>query len=102
MLAFSGKIRVVGDPELEKLLSIHPAGPASVEVETRDGKRFSARVNDPRGEPSNPFSKEEVEEKFMNLSAQVVGEREAGEILQAVNNLEAMDDVEQLTSLLKL
>ena len=102
MLAFSGKIRVVGDPELEKLLSIHPAGPAIVEVETRDGKRFSARVDDPRGEPSNPFSKEEVEEKFMSLSTRVVGKRKSEAILQAVNNLEAMDDVEQLTSLLRL
>ena len=100
MLALSKRIRLVGDPELDKLESVHPMS-AIVEVETKDGNRFSEQVNDPKGDPANPFTKEEIEEKYMNLAVQVVGSGKAKKIVDIVDKLEELDDVERLASLLK-
>ena len=67
IVALSKRIKVVGDPKLEKSrFSVHPGDPAIVEVETKDGKRFSEQVDDPKGETANPLTKEEIEEKADN------------------------------------
>ena len=49
--------------------------PGVVTVETRDGRRFSARVDHPKGGPENPAVLDELREKFFALVTPVVGQQ---------------------------
>ena len=99
ILDFSKEVQVQGDPELQKVYPEHWA--AIVEVESKDGKRFIERVDDAKGEPANPFSQQEVEEKFMNLATQVISPKKAKEIIGRVNELENAIHVSAITDLMK-
>jgi len=95
------RITIVGDPRLEDLLPDHPAGPAIIEVTTRDGRTFREQVNDPKGEPSRPFTKEDLDEKFRVLAAPVVGIGTANRIIELIDRLEHDDALQRLSPLLK-
>jgi len=60
------KIKVVADPELEK---IFPAKkPTIVEITTTDGNTVSQSLDFPKGDPRNTMTDEELEEKFDALT----------------------------------
>ncbi len=66
---------------------------------TRDGAQFSVTVDNPRGDPENPVSLENIYQKFLDLTVPVVGWKLAEETGQAVLRLESMRDVNALTGL---
>src|SRR3974390_3512676 len=60
------KVEVVADPELEK---VFPAlQRVIVNINTTDGRRFSKQLDYPKGDPRNPLTDQEVEEKFAALA----------------------------------
>src|SRR3954471_23845523 len=60
------KVEVVADPEIEK---VFPAlQRAIVNITTTDGRRFSSQLDFPKGDPRNPLTDQEVEEKFTTLA----------------------------------
>lgn len=83
----SKKVKVLEDEELTKLVPDKRA--AIVEIITNNGQRYEERVNYPKGEPENPMTKSDVEEKFISL-AMYGGktEEEAKTIIQKVWNIE--------------
>jgi len=93
------RTRVVGDEELD---AGYPERYSSiVEVTTTDGRKVSERVDYAAGTPQNPFSREEIEKKFFELSGQVV-EREVGErIVALVGQIEQVEDINMLGKLLQ-
>jgi 2-methylcitrate dehydratase PrpD len=92
------RISCVSDPELDRLYP--KQWPASVEIVTRDGKRFIARVDYPRGDPENPLSWVEVIQKFEGLAAPVFSGEARAEIVSRVRSLEAEAEIGALSSLL--
>lgn len=62
---------------------------AIVEIMTNDGKQYSERVDYPKGEPENPLTDQEVEDKFRSL-AQYSGksESESRQIIDCVWDIE--------------
>ncbi|HEY56322.1 MAG TPA: MmgE/PrpD family protein [Dehalococcoidia bacterium] len=76
--------------------------PASVEIVTKDGKKFSTRVDYPRGDPENPLSWEEVIQKFEGLAAPVFSGEDRAEIISRVRSLETEPDLAALGSLLSV
>ena len=66
VIAFRDRVEMVPDPEVE---AVYPARwVAVVEVETRDGRRFSGRVDEPKGDPGNTLSRTELEDKATRLA----------------------------------
>lgn len=65
--------------------------PADVEVVLRDGRTVSARVETPRGDPENPLSWGELEDKFRALTDGVVTPRAQERVISAVRTLGAVD-----------
>lgn len=60
------KVRVHSDKELS---AIYPhKNPASVTVTTKSGRTYVERVDYPKGEPANPVSDAELEQKFCSLA----------------------------------
>jgi 2-methylcitrate dehydratase PrpD len=64
--AFRDKVAMVFDPEVEAAYPARWIG--KVEVETADGRRLVARVDEPRGDPGNTLSRAELEDKALRLA----------------------------------
>jgi 2-methylcitrate dehydratase len=64
------KIEVIADPEIEK---VFPAlQRVVVTIRTTDGCEFSCQLDYPKGDPRNPLTDREVEEKFEALAEPVL------------------------------
>ncbi len=93
------KIEVVADPEIEK---VFPAlQRAIVSITSVDGRSFTKHLDFPKGDPRNPLTDEEVEEKFSALAEGVLSKPAQRKVKDAVWRLEALESVSQLMALLK-
>ena len=91
-------VKSVTDPELDA--HFPKEFRAWAEVATTDGRRLRSDIRYPKGDPENALSWDEMKDKFRVLSGAVIGPERQQEIIDAVENLEHMDDVRQLAALL--
>ena len=101
ILEFAQKVKVRIDPELDKIATVSP--PCSVELRTKDGKRYSKYVPYVKGHPQNPMTMAECIEKFrkcLPFSAKPLTEANVARVIQMVEKLEEVDDVTEITKLL--
>jgi len=94
-----GNTEILGDEILDanfpdQFLSI-------VEITTMQGEQFSERVDFAKGTPENPADRHELEEKFFDLSGQVIKESAGKEIVYFIDDIENLDDINSLCKLLK-
>ena len=66
VLAFRDRVEMVADAEVEAAYPARWIG--KVSVQTRDGRTFSARVDEPKGDPGNTLDRTELENKAMQLA----------------------------------
>jgi 2-methylcitrate dehydratase PrpD len=93
-----GKISCVLDPELET--EFPKKWPASVTVQTKDGKSYSTRIEFPKGDPENPLTWDELIAKFRDLVAPVFLKTKQNEIIERVSSLEKETDVKDFSMIL--
>lgn len=98
VLALKAKIELLPDEELSRASTTRPA---VVEIMTQSGETFREHVASPRGTPENPMTDEEVERKALGLIAPVLGEARSQEIVEKIRNLEFVESVRDLGSLLR-
>jgi 2-methylcitrate dehydratase PrpD len=91
------RVTCVQDPELDKLYP--KQWPATVEIETQDGRKFSIRIDYPKGDHKNPLTWEEIINKYNDLSSSVFAKDKRDEILRRVRNLEKERDTQDFCSL---
>jgi 2-methylcitrate dehydratase len=92
------KVEVVADPEIEK---VFPAlQRVIVTIRTTDGREFTKQLDYPKGDPRNPLTDREVEEKFEALAAPVLSAEAQKKVKDAVWNLEKLGAVSELMQLL--
>jgi 2-methylcitrate dehydratase len=93
------KVEVVADPEIEK---VFPAlQRVIVNLTTTDGRTFSKQLDFPKGDPRNPLSDAEVEEKFGALAEGVLSDGSQKKLKNAIWNLEKVGSVSKLMVLMK-
>ena len=92
------KISCVKDPELEK--EFPKKWPASVTLQTKDGKTYLTRIDFPKGDPENPLTWDELIDKFRNLIAPVFFDARQNEIIVRVRSLENEKDLKTFSMLL--
>ena len=93
------KVEVVADPEIEK---VFPAlQRVIVNLTTTDGRTFTKQLDYPKGDPRNPLSDAEVEEKFAALAEGVLSEGAQKKLKNAIWNLEKVGSVSKLMALMK-
>lgn len=81
------KVDIIVDSEFSALAPQKRT--AMVNIVTNDGEHYEARVDYPKGEPENPMSLKEVENKFLSLA--LFGGKtqiEAFQIIERVKNIE--------------
>jgi len=93
------KVEVVADPEIEK---VFPAlQRVVVTITTSDGQSFTEQLDYPKGDPRNPLTDQEIEEKFAALADGVLSAKAQAKLKDAVWNLEKISSVSKLMALMK-
>jgi len=93
------KVEVVADPEIEK---VFPAlQRVVVNITTTDGRTFSKQLDYPKGDPRNPLTDQEIEEKFSALAEGVLSPRAQNRLKETIWNLEKAASVRTVMALMK-
>ena len=90
------KIRVVGDPELTKSKTL----PSIVRIKLKNGQEYTHRVDFAKGHPKVPLTREEQVAKYRNCAGMVLSESAVTESLEMIDNLEELEDLSLLASVL--
>jgi 2-methylcitrate dehydratase PrpD len=90
--ALMQKIECVADPELSKGYPGQRA--ANVEIEMRDGKRYAHFQPTRKGDPEMPLTDAELDDKYQELAAPVIGDAASRKLLAQLRALEKAKNVE--------
>ena len=92
MVALRKKVKARINPEFKDT-------EARVTITTRDDKKYSAYVDRPKGDPRNPPTDQELENKFRSLAAFVLPKRRIDSLVKIIWNLEKVDNIRQVIRL---
>ncbi len=93
------KVEVVADPEIEK---VFPAlQRVIVHIDTTDGRSFNKQLDFPKGDPRNPLTDQELQEKFAALADGVLSKPAQQRVKDAVWKLERVGSVTELMVLME-
>jgi 2-methylcitrate dehydratase len=94
------KVVVVADPEIEK---VFPAlQRVKVRIHTTDGSEFMTQLDYPKGDPRNPLTDQEIEEKFEALAEPVMSKAARRRAMDAIWSLERQASVTELIRLFRV
>jgi 2-methylcitrate dehydratase PrpD len=100
--ALAEKITIVGDDSFDERSGGHRQSVGSTtEVTTHSGATFVRDVEFPLGAAENPLSDEDLERKFTRLTAGIADTERATQIKHAINGLDTLEDINDLTRLLE-
>lgn len=91
----ASRVAVEENPEFTGMMPSRR--PSRVTVRLRDGRAFTETVFVSKGDIEDPYSTEELEAKFLDLTTPVYGSRKAGEILERSKRLEACKSIRDYT-----
>ena len=72
-----------------------------VRIHTIDGREFTEQLDYPKGDPRNPLTDKEVEEKFEALAGPVMSREARRRAMDAIWNLEKQASVTELMQLFR-
>jgi 2-methylcitrate dehydratase len=93
------KVEVVADAEIEKLFPALQR--VIVTIHTADGRALQRQLDYPKGDPRNPLTDREVEEKFEALARPVLSQASRRKAMDAVWKLDKLESAGALMQLLK-
>ncbi|CAN7703850.1 MmgE/PrpD family protein [Caballeronia sp. LjRoot31] len=99
VLRLADLVKPVIDPELESIFPRKVAG--GVRIRLRNGEELTSTVIESRSSPDRPISREDVQAKFRSLTVSVLPAQRQQQIIDMVANLERLDSIRELTSLLE-
>ena len=92
-------VEVIPDPNIYERDIMN----CTIELTTKDGQRVSSNISAIKGNPLNPMSLGECMEKFRKCaeySPKTIDEEKLSEILNILKDLEFLEDIKNLMSLL--
>jgi len=96
--ALAAKIKVHTD---DRFTSLYPKQWASSVEVTADGKKYYTEVIGAKGDPVNPLSDQEIEDKFRSLSAGRFTEDQQDKMISAIKNIDSAANISSITDLLR-
>ena len=93
------KVEVVADPEIEKVFP--KLQRVVVKIKATDGREFTKQLDCPKGDPRNPLTDREIEDKFDALAVPVLSEGARRALKDAVWNLDELGSIPELMGLCK-
>jgi 2-methylcitrate dehydratase PrpD len=92
------KVQLIPDQKLEQLM---PLRVAIVSVMLVDGSRLTQRVDNVRGTPENPMTRDEIVAKARDLIAPILGTANCLSLIEKVLGIETIGDIRELRPLLQ-
>ena len=92
------RVEVRGDADMSMRAGDRPT--ARVTVTTVDGRTLTRETSVIHGDAANPASRQELQEKFAFLATDVIGKERVADVIAAVDRLDRLADVRELTALL--
>jgi 2-methylcitrate dehydratase PrpD len=89
------KIRVSGNDSLKE-------SEVNVVIQLKNGARLNRTVSTPRGDPRNPLSFDDIEEKFKDLTQTLLPGHQRDKIIHIVKNLDRMENPSTLLKLCRV
>ncbi len=83
--------RIKGDASIEFEKMFPAKQPSKVVVKTKNGREFSEYLEYPKGDPREPMTMEDLENKFNGLSSGLLNSKRQKEIKEMIFNCEEMD-----------
>ncbi len=93
------KVEVVADPEIEALFP--ELQRVKVKITTTDGRSFDKQIDYPKGDPRNPLTDAEVEDKFDALAEPVLSAERRKKVKETIWGLEKLEAISSLMELLQ-
>ena len=93
------KVVAVADAEIEALFP--KLQRVIVTVHTTDGREFTKQIDFPKGDPRNPLTDAEIEEKFDALAEPVLSDDRRKQVKEAVWTMERHEAISDLMHLLR-
>lgn len=85
------KVSLEADPSLDCF------GRAGIsEIRTKQGDTYAQRVEYPKGDPRNPMTDQELEDKFRNMAEKYMTEGQMKKVIATVYRMEKLDDISKL------
>lgn len=98
VMAQRAKVRLVADDELERLL---PTRVGIVDITLKDGTHLNERVDNARGTPENPMTRDEVVAKARELMTPVLGAEKTSKLIERTLAIENVKNIRELRPLLQ-
>ena len=97
------RVKMQVDPTAEQVFNDEKglAIPTEVEVTTLDGKVYRENLRYSKGTPNNPFTEEELRDKFKTLASSVLSPSKLNQVIDAVEGIDKLDDISILMKLLR-
>lgn len=92
------KVQLIPDPELERLM---PLRVSIVDATLTDGSHLTQRVDNVRGTPENPMTRDEVVAKATDLITPVFGATKCSNLIDRIFHLESVSVIRELRPLLQ-
>jgi 2-methylcitrate dehydratase len=93
------KVEVVADPEIEKLFPRLQR--VVVRIDTTDGRSFEKTIDYPKGDPRNPLTDEEIEEKYHALAAPIMSRERRQTLADAIWKLDQQPSITVLMAMMR-
>ena len=94
------KVKLEVNPTIDAIRKTTGRYLATVKIETKDGQTYETQVDNTKGSVENPFTDDELREKFRSLSTSLLGERRTEEVIKCVDNLENLSNIRELVKLI--
>ncbi len=94
------KIKLVDDPEAAELWVQHGRLVCKAEVKLKDGQTKQSFIEYPKGEPENPLTEEQLQDKFIANAKGILGQKKAEELAHILLHLEDVRQIPDLSHLL--
>jgi len=93
--ALASRVDVSEEPEFTQMMPSQR--PSRVSVRLKDGEIFTETVFISKGDIENPYSTEELETKFLDLTTPIYGTGKAKEILDKTKRIETFSNIKDYT-----
>jgi 2-methylcitrate dehydratase len=92
------RVRVTAREDFER--AFPEKKPARVVLSLKDGRQVEKQVDFPKGDPRNPMTDEELEEKFRGLTEKHYSKRKQDDVIRGIRSLEEAESVGEIMALL--
>ena len=92
--------KIKGEPSIEFEKMFPAKQPSKAVIKTKDGKEFSEYLEYPKGDPREPMTMEDLDNKFNSLSGKILSSSKQKEVKEAIFSCEKLSAQEFMKTLI--